>query len=194
MQGTSLPISTPMSSYQHYANQMARTQPQYLPISANSYGNIIWVQGESGAKSYLVPPNSPPTLLLDSEANRFYIKSADSAGMPTLKGFQFSELILEGSPEAEIAKARQETEGLKSELAALREEMAALKQKQDTLIIQEEPRYVPQPISQPISQPIQQPIQQSGSQHTGSQHPVPTNVPRQNQQYITGQPISQPIQ
>ena len=123
MQGTSIPISTPMSSYQHYANQMARTQPQYLSLSANSYGNIIWVQGESGARSYMVPPNSPPTLLLDSEANRFYIKSADSAGMPTLKGFQFSDLILEGSPEAEIAKARQETEGLRSELAALREEI-----------------------------------------------------------------------
>jgi hypothetical protein len=159
---------------------MARTQPQYLPLSANSYGNIIWVQGESGAKSYLVPPNSPPTLLLDSEANRFYIKSADSAGMPTLKGFQFSELILEGSPEAEIAKARQETEGLKTELEAMRKELAALKQKQDTLIIQEEPRYVTQPAQQSIQQPIQ--------------HPVPTNVPRQNQQYITGQPISQPIQ
>lgn len=186
MQGTSLPISTPMSSYQHYASQMARTQPQYLPLSANSYGNIIWVQGESGAKSYLVPPNSPPTLLLDSEANRFYIKSADAAGMPTLKGFQFSELILEGSPEAEIAKARQETEGLKTELEALRKELTALKQKQDTLVIQEEPRYVPQP------------IQQQPTQHTGSQHPVPADVQRQGQQYITvqsvSQPISQPIQ
>lgn len=188
MQGTSLPISTPMSSYQHYASQMARTQPQYLPLSANSYGNIIWVQGESGAKSYLVPPNSPPTLLLDSEANRFYIKSADSAGMPTLKGFQFSELILEGSPEAEIAKARQETEGLKTELEALRKELADLKQKQDTLIIQEEPRYVPQPIQQPIQQPVQQPIQ-----HTGSQHPVPADVQRQGQQYITVQSVSQPV-
>lgn len=183
MQTAQLPISTPMSSFQHYSQSLQQQQPYqrqpFLPLSANSYGNIIWVQGESGAKSYLVPPNSPPTLLLDSEANRFYIKSADAAGMPTLKGFQFSELILEGSPEAEIAKARQETDGLRQELNALREEIKSLRSTKDTLVIQEEPHYVSQPTQQPIQQ---QPIQQ--------QNPVPANVYGQNQQYIPGQPAT----
>ena len=45
---------------------------------------MIWVQGESGAKSYLLAPNN--TLpLWDSEAQTIYLKSADASGMPSMK-------------------------------------------------------------------------------------------------------------
>jgi hypothetical protein len=42
------------------------------------------VQGESGAKSYLVAPNCT-VQLWDSESQTIYIKSADASGMPSIK-------------------------------------------------------------------------------------------------------------
>ena len=46
--------------------------------------NIIWVQGEAGAKGYLVAPNSS-VALFDNEQQVVYIKSADASGMPSMK-------------------------------------------------------------------------------------------------------------
>ena len=62
-------------------------------ISTNSPSNgLIWVQGETGAKSYLVAPNTT-VLLMDSETQKFYIKSADSSGMPLpLRVFEYKEM------------------------------------------------------------------------------------------------------
>ena len=58
---------------------------------ANS--NINWVQGESGAKSFLVAPGQA-VLLMDSESNVFYIKSSDASGMPMpLRTFDYTERI-----------------------------------------------------------------------------------------------------
>ena len=55
--------------------------PTPQPTQSNS---LIWVQGEAGAKSYLVAPNN--TLpLWDSEAQVIYLKSADASGMPSMK-------------------------------------------------------------------------------------------------------------
>ena len=54
--------------------------PQNQPRS----NPMIWVQGETGAKSYLMEPNM--TLpLWDSEAQVIYLKSTDASGMPTMK-------------------------------------------------------------------------------------------------------------
>ena len=73
-----------------YYNQYQYT-PQYQP--ANQYqptnqptqnNSIIWVQGEAGAKSYLVAPNTT-VQLWDSEKQVIYLKSADAAGMPSMK-------------------------------------------------------------------------------------------------------------
>ena len=47
-------------------------------------GGIIWVQGEAGAKSYMVAPNNT-VQLWDSENQVIYLKSADASGMPTMK-------------------------------------------------------------------------------------------------------------
>jgi len=59
--------------------------PQYQQPSQQQQGNsIIWVQGEAGAKSYLVAPNST-VQLWDSEAQVIYLKSADASGMPSIK-------------------------------------------------------------------------------------------------------------
>ena len=59
------------------------TQYQSTP-SSQSQSGIIWVQGEAGAKSYLVAPNTT-VQLWDSEAQVIYLKSADASGMPSMK-------------------------------------------------------------------------------------------------------------
>lgn len=58
--------------------------PASPTINANAQGGIIWVQGEAGAKSYLVAPNTT-VQLWDSEAQVIYLKSADASGMPSMK-------------------------------------------------------------------------------------------------------------
>lgn len=68
-------------------NPMPVPQPQQMQ-SAN---DIVWVQGEAGAKSYPVAPNTR-LLLMDSEAEVFYIKSVDGSGMPLpLRTFDYVE-------------------------------------------------------------------------------------------------------
>ena len=83
-----------------YMTQMQVAQPNtpvqvpqmqtYTPVQQNNNG-LIWVQGESGAKSYLVAPNTT-VLLMDSESQRFYLKSSDASGMPLpLRIFEYTE-------------------------------------------------------------------------------------------------------
>ena len=57
--------------------------PQNPPQNTQQNG-IIWVQGEAGAKSYLVAPNTT-VQLWDSERQVIYLKSADASGMPNMK-------------------------------------------------------------------------------------------------------------
>lgn len=65
-------------------------QPQYYqqqqPFQQSS---LIWVQGEAGAKSYLVAPNTT-VQLWDSEAQVIYLKSADASGMPSIKVLDYT--------------------------------------------------------------------------------------------------------
>lgn len=64
-------------------------QPQQAP-QAPQHG-IVWVQGEAGAKSYLVGAGNS-VVLMDSENPYFFIKTADQSGMPTLRKFKFEEV------------------------------------------------------------------------------------------------------
>ena len=68
----------PLNNQSYYYGQM---QTPATPAVNNS---IIWVQGEAGAKSYLVAPNNT-VQLWDSEANTIHLKSADASGMPSMK-------------------------------------------------------------------------------------------------------------
>lgn len=67
---------------QFQAPYMQQTQPANQPTQQNN--SIIWVQGEAGAKSYLVAPNTT-VQLWDSESQCIYLKSADASGMPSMK-------------------------------------------------------------------------------------------------------------
>jgi hypothetical protein len=61
--------------------------PQYN-AQATQQSNMIWVQGEAGAKSYLVAPNTT-VQLWDSEDKKIYLKSADTTGMPSIKTLRY---------------------------------------------------------------------------------------------------------
>lgn len=74
----------------------------YNPYQYNQSG-LIWVQGEAGAKSYPVSAGQT-ALLMDAEANTFYIKSADVSGMPLpLRVFDYTERAVRASERAATA-------------------------------------------------------------------------------------------
>lgn len=77
-------------------NQNNMQQVQSQPPQTNQ--GIIWVQGEAAARSYLVAPNST-VLLMDSETSRFYLKSANNAGMPSMQIFEYTE-VSQNAPQA----------------------------------------------------------------------------------------------
>ena len=67
------------------------TPPTTQPMAQQGNNGLIWVQGEAGAKSYLVAPGNT-VMLMDSEGERFYLKSADASGMPMpLRVFEYKE-------------------------------------------------------------------------------------------------------
>lgn len=60
---------------------------------------IQWVQGEIGARAFPVSPGAS-VLLMDSDENRFFIKSADASGMPLpLRMFSYTEEVATQSHE-----------------------------------------------------------------------------------------------
>ena len=64
-------------------------QPAFMQRQENN--GLLWVQGEAGAKSWFVAPGST-VLLMDSESQRFYLKSADPSGVPTMRTFEYTEV------------------------------------------------------------------------------------------------------
>lgn len=107
-------------------DRLAQLQAQqYQPMQAvnnppQTNQGLLWVQGEAGAKSYLVAPNTT-VLLMDSDESVFYLKSADSTGMPSLRVFSYSEVTGGGKVENVMKKnkefvEREEFENFKNEI------------------------------------------------------------------------------
>ena len=96
--GAQQPMQDNLAQLRMNASQMqnASMQPpmptqtmQAQPAQQSS--QIIWVSGEAGAKSYLVAPGNT-VMLMDAENSVFYLKSADSSGMPLpLRIFDYKE-------------------------------------------------------------------------------------------------------
>lgn len=111
----------PASYQQMYAPQLypnsTPTQPQQ--------GGLIWVQGDAGAKSYLVAPNTT-VALFDSEAQTIYLKSADASGMPSIKTLDYTIREMPSpvkAPSVEYA-TKAELEEIRKALAELKKEEA----------------------------------------------------------------------
>lgn len=72
-------------------NFTPQAAPQAMQQPQPQSGLPIFVQGEAGAKSYLVAPGNT-LFLFDSEEPIFYIKSSDASGVPMpLRTFRYTE-------------------------------------------------------------------------------------------------------
>ena len=80
------------------AQQYQITQMQQAAQPPHTNQGLLWVQGEAGAKAYLMAPDST-VLLMDSEGSRFFLKSTDKAGLPSLRVFEYSE-VSQNAPQA----------------------------------------------------------------------------------------------
>lgn len=109
--------------YQPYNQSFIPNQTQ-TPSQQVQQSSIIWVSGETGAKSYLVAPNST-VLLMDSENQRFYLKSSDASGMPLpLRIFEYTEKAQNTPNNAPVAQTMDlSSYATKAELDTLRNEI-----------------------------------------------------------------------
>ena len=76
--------------------QQPQQQTQPIPAPSSPNNDIIWVQGEAGAKAYLVAPNNTVTLW-DSENQTIYVKSADASGLPSMRILDWQERTQEAT-------------------------------------------------------------------------------------------------
>lgn len=143
-----LPYQQPVMP-QPYQDRLAQLQNSYqntIPAQsmnsmqaniAQNNNSVLWVQGEAGAKSYLVAPGVT-VLLLDSESPRMYMKSVDQSGIPSMRIFEYKE-VLPDRPQASYSNAnddgskyvtRQEFDSLKRQYEEILEQLKAHKSQQ----------------------------------------------------------------
>ena len=102
------------------------TPAQQSSASQPMSSGIIWVQGEAGAKSYLVAPNTT-VQLWDSERQTIYLKSADASGMPSIKTLDYT---IREMPQNNVSVASNDVSkafATRDEVNTLAEQIAALK-------------------------------------------------------------------
>ena len=118
---------------QSYQQQPQMQTPMQTPINPQNTG-IIWVQGEIGARAYPVAAGNS-VLLMDSEGQNFFIKSADMSGMPTMKRYSYSEVVEEplkleshDNRDYDTAKlaSRDEVKKLQEEVVELKKQLEAM--------------------------------------------------------------------
>lgn len=129
------PQNMPISAYNpQYATIPQANTPNTNLGAYNIKNDRIWVQGESGAKSYLVAPNSTVELW-DSESNVIYLKSADASGLPSIKILDYnvrenlqngSNTLLNSSNDDFVSL--DSFKALQGEIETLKEELNKLKE------------------------------------------------------------------
>lgn len=85
----------PINYQQMYPQYTYVPQQPIAPViqtqSTVNDNGVNWVQGEAGAKSWVVPPGKS-VMLMDSENSVFYIKTTDNSGVPLpLRIFDYTE-------------------------------------------------------------------------------------------------------
>lgn len=126
------------ATYQPMFYQPQYQQPVMQQQAQVPQQNVIWVQGEAAARSYLMAPNT--TLpLWDSESNTIFLKTTDAAGMPSMKILDYT--IRNQTPTNTPVSAptntvdyatRADLEALAGQINALRAEMDSMTAKRPT--------------------------------------------------------------
>lgn len=111
---------------QQAMNSQQTAQQQVAQPAQQPTAGINWVQGEEGARAWLVNP-STTVMLMDSDGSSFYLKSADASGMPQpLRVFDYVERVQ--PQKAPVQAAQNETIDY-----VTREELNALAARVDAL-------------------------------------------------------------
>lgn len=111
----------PMGQPSAMPDQLAQLRQNYQQPQQSA--PIIWVQGEEGAKAYMVAAGNS-VLLMDSESSVFYIKSTDASGMPQpLRIFYYTE---RGKQAVEKVESKNDKFVTREEFDALRARFDAL--------------------------------------------------------------------
>lgn len=114
--------------------QNAYQQPMMGQAAQQTQGtpSIIWVQGEEGAKAYMVAAGNS-VLLMDSENSAFYIKSTDASGMPLpLRVFDYKERTTAAKTPPQTAQQPGVEFVTRAEFDALAARCAALEKQEPT--------------------------------------------------------------
>lgn len=126
------PYYIPQQYQQQQVQAQQPTMPQ-APAQNPQNSSIIWVQGEAGAKSYLVAPNNT-VQLWDSESQTIYLKSADASGMPSMKILDYKIRSAEqpqvSAPQVNVSGnyvTLDEFNAVKSELSHIKSELESLR-------------------------------------------------------------------
>lgn len=77
-------------TFNQLKGQYQPMQQQAIQQASPQTNDRLWVQGEAGAKAYVVAANNTVTLW-DSESPTIYVKSADASGIPSMRIFDFTE-------------------------------------------------------------------------------------------------------
>lgn len=86
------PYANYLPNNNYFAMQQLLSQPTY----SNAGNGVIFnfTNGLAGAQGFSMPPNST-AFLMDSDAQKFYIKTSDRNGMCTIKPYKFEEIVSE---------------------------------------------------------------------------------------------------
>ena len=85
-------VGTQMSQPQPMMQQPTMQQTQPVQAPQPSISGPVYVNGEAGARGYIVAPNQTVMLIdADPDANTFWLKSADAAGMPSMHTYDYTE-------------------------------------------------------------------------------------------------------
>lgn len=85
---------------------------------------IEYVNGVEGAKAYLIPPNSTK-LLMDSDGDYFYIKTANPQGQANVKIYKYEEVTQ--STSKDNAEKKTVKYATMEDIEAIKEEIEKLK-------------------------------------------------------------------
>lgn len=104
-------------------SQQAVPQQMQMQQQTQQYNSKIYVQGDAGAKSYLVAPGNT-VILWDSEAPVFYEKSADYSGVPHIRRafYSYEDTVPQTKQNLAVSEfaTKNDVEDIRKEIEALR--------------------------------------------------------------------------